>query len=79
MLPDGEYRCPNCLKRDRTGLRLAWEQIGVRYEFGALLPDVSRDPLNLICLYCFADNVAGLYGERGLVARITSHGLDVLK
>ena len=79
MTPSGEYRCPNCLKEGKTGLLLAWEQIGIRYDCGMLFPEFPDDPLRLICLPCHKAGRIGLNNEPGLVALRDAHGWRILK
>lgn len=79
MTPRGEYRCPHCLKDGKTGLLLAWEQIGIRYEYGMLFPEMPDDPLRLVCLICYKLGRPGINKEPGLVALRDANGWRILK
>lgn len=63
----------------KTGLLLAWEQIGIRYEYGMLFPEIPDDPVRLVCLPCHKADRPGLNGEPGLVALKDAHGWRLLK
>jgi len=69
----GEYRCPVCLSAGRSGLNLGYWLPGVPLQFGAPMIEITP-PYWIICLTCYADGVAGIRGERGLVMEVREWG-----
>lgn len=78
MATEGEYRCPNCLKRNLPGLRFGFEFIGLPYLHGMLMPDWSVEYQRIYCLKCLQDGVAGIRGAIGLVAIWDEGGWELL-
>lgn len=75
----GEYRCPNCLKSGRPGLRFGVEIIGVPVTHGMLMIDLNELNCRLFCLPCLERGIAGLDGAIGLVAEQEETGWRTLK
>lgn len=76
----GEYRCPNCLRRDLPGVRFAVKIVGLPMSHGVPWPDVLGDEDQYIyCVKCLRDGVTGLDAKTGLVAVRNKAGWRVLK
>jgi hypothetical protein len=79
MQPSGEYRCPNCLRAGKPGIRFGVEIIGIPISHGMLMIDLNGLNYNVYCLHCLREGVEGLDGKIGLVAEQIETGWRVLK
>lgn len=79
MPHSGEYRCPNCLKDGKPGLRFGVEIIGIPIVHQMLMIDLNGLNYNIYCLRCLREGVEGLDGKIGLVAEQIETGWRYLK